>query len=582
MAAEYILKEGNERVMLCERGIRTFETAYRFTLDLMAVPVLKQLSHLPVIVDPSHAAGRRDLVLPLSLAAAAAGADGIIVEVHPRSRGGDLRRAAAAAAPTSSPTTPQRVQARGRGRGQGARRPFEGRRRRRRADRRLDRRWPRASALGATVARLRPRPERRSSGALARGAHRRAGATDRRGGRPAPRRCSSPRRSARCRRRSARCSRRARRTAWSPTSARPSARSSAAHDDPRVRRRPPAGRRRDLGRRARARRPVRRRDLVPDAHGDRPPASSTSACTGCCTALGAQPTAIDAETHDRIMATVSHLPHVLANVLVAQAARALGRRRRAPAGDRPELPRRHPRRRAPSAIWTDIYLSNRDALAAEIDDTIARLQAVRDALAAGRPRPRSPRGTTPPPPTAGACSRRQLAGGPAVRAARVGAQPPGRGRPDRARARPRRRQHHRHGAVSRRRHERGRGRAVDRRRGSRRARRRSSCAGLGFPVARRMNVALRAGRALRGRDRAAGRQVDLAPRRDHRRDGVRAGRGSRNYLHAADTDSTLAAVARARRDRRAARRRELLIRGCGLRNAPAAGGPRSTSATPAR
>jgi 3-deoxy-7-phosphoheptulonate synthase len=83
MAAEYILKEGNPNVMLCERGIRTFETAYRFTLDLMAVPVLKELTHLPIIVDPSHAAGRRDLVLPLSLAAAAAGADGIIVEVHP-------------------------------------------------------------------------------------------------------------------------------------------------------------------------------------------------------------------------------------------------------------------------------------------------------------------------------------------------------------------------------------------------------------------------------------------------------------------------------------------------------------------
>src|SRR6266542_1990038 len=83
MAAEYILKEGNENVILCERGIRTFETATRFTLDIMAVPVLKQLSHLPVVVDPSHAAGRRDLVLPLSLAAAAAGADGIIVEVHP-------------------------------------------------------------------------------------------------------------------------------------------------------------------------------------------------------------------------------------------------------------------------------------------------------------------------------------------------------------------------------------------------------------------------------------------------------------------------------------------------------------------
>ena len=83
MAAEYVLKEGNEDVILCERGIRTFETGYRFTLDLMAVPVLKQHTHLPVIVDPSHAAGRRDLVLPMSMAAAAAGADGIIVEVHP-------------------------------------------------------------------------------------------------------------------------------------------------------------------------------------------------------------------------------------------------------------------------------------------------------------------------------------------------------------------------------------------------------------------------------------------------------------------------------------------------------------------
>jgi 3-deoxy-7-phosphoheptulonate synthase len=83
MAAEYVLKEGNENVMLCERGIRTFETAYRFTLDLTAVPVLKELTHLPVIVDPSHAAGRRALVEPLSLAAAAVGADGIIVEVHP-------------------------------------------------------------------------------------------------------------------------------------------------------------------------------------------------------------------------------------------------------------------------------------------------------------------------------------------------------------------------------------------------------------------------------------------------------------------------------------------------------------------
>jgi 3-deoxy-7-phosphoheptulonate synthase len=82
-AAEYVLKEGNEAVILCERGIRTFEPAYRFTLDLSAVPVLKERTDLPVIVDPSHAAGRRELVEPLSLAAAAVGADGIMVEVHP-------------------------------------------------------------------------------------------------------------------------------------------------------------------------------------------------------------------------------------------------------------------------------------------------------------------------------------------------------------------------------------------------------------------------------------------------------------------------------------------------------------------
>lgn len=81
-AAEYIMKEGNTNVVLCERGIRTFESSTRFTLDIAAVPVLKELTHLPVIVDPSHAAGRRSLVPPLAKASLAAGADGIIVEVH--------------------------------------------------------------------------------------------------------------------------------------------------------------------------------------------------------------------------------------------------------------------------------------------------------------------------------------------------------------------------------------------------------------------------------------------------------------------------------------------------------------------
>src|SRR5213083_881697 len=84
MAAEYIVREGNARVILCERGITTFERATRYTLDISAVPVLKNETHLPVIVDPSHAPGRRELVLPLARAAVAAGADGIIVEVHPR------------------------------------------------------------------------------------------------------------------------------------------------------------------------------------------------------------------------------------------------------------------------------------------------------------------------------------------------------------------------------------------------------------------------------------------------------------------------------------------------------------------
>jgi len=83
LAAEYVMSQGNPNVVLCERGIRTFGTATRNTFDLAAIPVLKSETHLPVIADPSHAGGRRDLVAPLSYAAVAAGADGLIVEVHP-------------------------------------------------------------------------------------------------------------------------------------------------------------------------------------------------------------------------------------------------------------------------------------------------------------------------------------------------------------------------------------------------------------------------------------------------------------------------------------------------------------------
>lgn len=84
LSAEYILAGGNPRVILCERGIRTFETATRFTLDLNAVPVVKKLSHLPVVVDPSHGTGHWDLVAPMAKGAVACGADGLLVEVHPR------------------------------------------------------------------------------------------------------------------------------------------------------------------------------------------------------------------------------------------------------------------------------------------------------------------------------------------------------------------------------------------------------------------------------------------------------------------------------------------------------------------
>jgi len=84
MAAECVAKEGNEQILLCERGIKTFEGSTRYTLDLGAVAVLKRETHLPVIVDPSHAAGRRDLVPSLARAAAAVGADGVLIEVHPQ------------------------------------------------------------------------------------------------------------------------------------------------------------------------------------------------------------------------------------------------------------------------------------------------------------------------------------------------------------------------------------------------------------------------------------------------------------------------------------------------------------------
>ena len=84
LAAEYILSQGNFNVIFCERGIRTFEDTTRFTLDLNAIPVIKKLSHLPVIVDPSHSTGAWEYVAPMSKAGVASGADGLIIEVHPK------------------------------------------------------------------------------------------------------------------------------------------------------------------------------------------------------------------------------------------------------------------------------------------------------------------------------------------------------------------------------------------------------------------------------------------------------------------------------------------------------------------
>ena len=196
--------------------------------------------------------------------------------------------------------------------------------------------------------------------------------------------------------------------------------------------------------------------------------------------LGARPAAIDAETHDRLLATVSHLPHVLANVLVAQAAQGARRGERLPATG-PSFRDITRVAGANTAIWRDIYLANADALVAAIDDAMERLGAFRalldaadgDAIAAWNDGARE----RPAPAARGRPRRRR-----GHRAARLRAQPPGRRRRGRARARPRRRQHRRHGALP------GAGplvrlhRPVDRRRAAATPRRCSLA--LGLPVAR--------------------------------------------------------------------------------------------------
>ena len=234
--------------------------------------------------------------------------------------------------------------------------------------------------LGATRGRLRPRPSVVGAAALARGAVEAMAASIEAavgGGRAGVRRGAGRARSA---------ARSTQVLAAAPARLRgqrrrlDQARGRRRPRGPALHRRPPARRRRDLGSRARPRRPLRRRDLVPDARARRPRGRSTSACTARSSGSAPSRRRSTPTLHDRVMASVSHLPHVFANVLVAQAARALG--------DGEEVPATGPSFRdatrvagASATIWPDIYLSNRDALVALIDETQTPPGGVRDALA---------------------------------------------------------------------------------------------------------------------------------------------------------------------------------------------------------
>src|SRR3954468_14652371 len=463
MAAEYILKEGNPNVLLCERGIRTFETAYRYTLDLTAVPVLKELSHLPVIVDPSHAAGRRDIVTPLSLAAAAVGADGIIVEIHPDPEQAicdgpqalyadgfaayveQVERAAAVAGKALSAVggcAPRPLERRG-----PRRRPRGRARRARRAGgARRGGAWLRPGARGA---RRRARPRRRDGrvrdarggargrlGGVRRGA--RAGAAGdgaRRAGGGGPRLRGHGRGLDQAR--------------------------AGGHGrgPPLHRRAPPRGRGDGRGR-ARPRGALRRRDVVPDAHGAdgggslRPPLPPARRPRG-------------APRRDR-----RRDPRPPDGVGLAPAARARQRPRRpgrgrargrAPAAHGSELPRRDPRGgRLDGDLARHLPLQRRRARRRHRRHDVA---ARRGPRCARRPRRRGggsgERGGARGPPAVARSRPRRWRG---ARAARRGAQPAGRRGRGRARARARLGQHRRYGALPRGRQHLGLDRAVDRRR----------------------------------------------------------------------------------------------------------------------
>ena len=316
MAAEYVVKEGNAQVILCERGIKTFERATRYTLDLSAIPVLKHETHLPVIVDPSHAAGKRDLVLPLARAAVAAGADGIIVEVIR----GRRRRSATGRSRSrrrSSPTSRTRS---ARSRHCSARRSAD----RAAGDRRHrpDRRVRRAR---------RPQGRRRGVAGWDPDEAHLAAAAERGAIEPAPLGAALA---------GAELA-----VVAAPVAALPAQVRAVLDAAPnRLHRH---GRRLDEGRRLRRggrRGPLHRRPSDLRLRGARAgagdgravrgatwfltPIASTepereSSCHGFVASLGAIPVAVDPDAHDRLVAITSHLPHALANVLLNQAGGAV-------------------------------------------------------------------------------------------------------------------------------------------------------------------------------------------------------------------------------------------------------------------
>ena len=407
MAAEYVVREGNDQVMLCERGIKTFETSTRYTLDIGAVPVLKQETHLPVIVDPSHAAGRRDLVLPLARAAVAAGADGIIVEVHPEPE------QALCDGPQQIPTGDF---------AEFARRDL----RARRADgqdrgltcRSVQLAVVGTGLIGASVGLAAKRAgvedvrgfDPDDGGARGRGrarrGRRRAGSLEEAvGGRRAGGRRGAGRAARRVGRGRARGGRRGTVTDVGSTKARASC-APRGSDARFIGGHPVCGSEARGPEHARGR-ALRGRDVVPDAGRRRPTRSATARCTASSRRSARCPSRSTRDAHDRLVALTSHLPHALANLLVNQAGatRVEGHEPLAAAGgslrDMTRVAGANPR------IWVDIFLENADALRDVARRAPAPGGAARARARGGRRRLPRALDRARPSGTAAACSRRR-------------------------------------------------------------------------------------------------------------------------------------------------------------------------------